>query len=109
ERFAAMGRTARFQLFLPLLTARTPAGRRSRLERPRPARGRGGRAARRLGPGPDRVVQRHDAAREVAPAHPLPPRGPDPPAELLLGRPGLDGLGEVDVGLRVAADAPGDR
>lgn len=33
ERFAAMGRTARFQLFLPLLTARTPAGRRSRLER----------------------------------------------------------------------------
>lgn len=33
ERFATLGRTARFQLFLPMLTARTVAGRRSRLER----------------------------------------------------------------------------
>ncbi len=57
--------------------------------------------------GPERLgrpVQGDDAGREVAPLDLAPPGLGDPLGQLALGRPRLDGLGEVDVGLGVAAD-----
>ena len=52
-------------------------------------------------------VEGDDAAGEVAPLDAGPARARDPLGQLALGRPGLDRLGQVDVGLRVAARPAG--
>src|SRR4051812_18874213 len=55
------------------------------------------------------VVERDDATGEVRPAHLLPAGRLDDARQLALRRPGADRLGEIDVRVRVAGRATGDR
>ena len=68
-----------------------------------PAAGSGCRAGRLLG-----AVDGDDAAAEVAVGDGLPAGFLQPGRQVVLVRPGADGLGEVDVGVRVGGDLDGD-